>query len=122
MMQLKIIRTKVLLLSMLLLSFSVSLKAQNKGFVECIGSVLTETKGLEGVDIKVFKGNENSDNILSASNGKFILNLDYGFNYKVVFSKNGYVSKTVEFNTTVPPEEADIVRSGKWFKIDLFKI
>src|SRR5688572_16558860 len=115
-------KIKISIITLLLIVFNTNFSiAQKKGYVEVVGSVLIDSKGLEGADIKVFKGNENSDNALTSANGKFILNLDYGFNYRIVFSKNGYVSKTVVYDSSIPEGEEDIIRSNK-FKIELFKI
>jgi len=48
---------------------------------------------LEGADIKVMKGNENADNAMTAGKGNFIINLDLGNSYTIIFSKNGTVTK-----------------------------
>ena len=61
--------------------------AQKVGFLEINGNVLQDGKGLEGADIKVLKGTENVDNVLSSNGGKFIINLDLGQNYTIIFSK-----------------------------------
>ena len=76
---------------------------------------------MEGADIKVMKGNENADNALSSSGGKFILNLDLGFNYLVIFSKPGCITKTVAVDTHVPDSDKDQIQQFK-FKIELFKL
>ena len=95
--------------------------AQDKGYLEIMGSVLQDGKGMEGADIKVMKGNENSDNALSSSGGKFILNLDLGYSYLVIFSKPGHITKTVAVDTHVPAADKDQIQSFK-FKIELFKL
>ena len=98
-----------------------SVQAQDKGYLELFGSVTQDGKGMEGADIKVMKGNENSDNALTAGGGKFILNLDLGFSYSVIFSKKGCITKTVAIDTHVPDSEKDQMQSFK-FKIELFRL
>ena len=110
----------ILFLINISLLFGFSSKGQDKGYLEIFGSVTQDGKGMEGADIKVLKGNENSDNALSASGGKFILNLDLGFIYTVIFSKPGCISKAVAVDTHVPETEKDQIQSFK-FKIELFK-
>ncbi|MFN6092053.1 MAG: hypothetical protein ACK44N_06535, partial [Bacteroidota bacterium] len=97
-----------------------TLFAQEDGYLEVIGSVLQEGKGLEGTDITIMKGNEKFDNVITSSGGKFIVNLPFGFDYTLVFSKNGSVTKSVLVNTKVPDAEKSQIFSFK-FKMDLFK-
>ena len=65
------------------------------------------------------KGNEKFDNVITSSGGKFIINLPFGFDYTLVFSKNGSVTKSVLVNTKVPDAEKKQIFSFK-FKMDLF--
>src|SRR5688572_31557377 len=71
-------RLKRFLLPLIVLFFSslTSVQAQKEGYLEVLGFVLAESKGIEGASIKVLKGDENVDNFLSSSGGKFIINLD----------------------------------------------
>ncbi len=94
--------------------------AQEDGYLEVIGSVLQEGKGLEGADITIMKGNEKFDNVMTSTGGKFIVNLQFGFDYTLVFSKNGSVTKSVLVNTKIPDAEKKQIFSFK-FKMDLFK-
>jgi hypothetical protein len=59
-------RLRFTALILFLISSVIIAEAQKKGYVEVVGSVMVEGKGLEGADIKVFKGNENSDNALTS--------------------------------------------------------
>lgn len=103
-----------------LLLGSYSAFAQEDGYLEVVGSVQQESKGLEGADIKIFKGNENVDNVLSSAGGKFIINLELGHDYTIVFSKNGSFTKSVMIDTKVPDNYKKQIFSFK-FKMDLFK-
>ena len=67
-------RFATLLACSLLFASLTSSFAQKAGYLELVGQVLQDSKGLEGTDIKIVKGTENTDNALSASGGKFIFN------------------------------------------------
>jgi hypothetical protein len=109
-----------LMVAFCLLMGSYSAFAQQDGYLEVVGSVLQDSKGLEGADIKIFKGNENVDNVLSSAGGKFIINLELGHDYTIVFSKNGSFTKSVIIDTKVPDDYKKQIFSFK-FKMDLFK-
>src|SRR5213080_2172705 len=116
-------RLKRFLFPVIILFFSAlkPVQAQKEGYLEVLGSVLTEGKGVEGASIKVLKGEENVDNFLSSSGGKFIINLDLNHLYTITFSKNGYITKSVLIDTKVPPEENTQIYSYK-FKMELIKL
>ncbi|MBL0342089.1 MAG: hypothetical protein IPP71_14885 [Bacteroidetes bacterium] len=86
---------------------TIRLIAQGTGYLEVVGSVLQDSKGLEGSDIFVMKGNEKVDQISTNAGGKFIVNLELNSNYSIIFSKSGNISKTVEVDTKVPEESKD---------------
>ena len=109
------------LLIFTLLTLANSAFAQKQGYLEVLGSVTQDGKGLEGADIKVMKGNENADNAMTAGKGSFIINLDLGSTYTLVFSKNGSITKKVLVDTKVPDEYIAQIFSYK-FKIELFKL
>ena len=100
--------------------FASSSYAQPPGYLELLGNVQQDGKGLEGAEIKVMKGLETADNLLSSAGGKFIFNLDLGHLYTIVFSKNGTITKSVLVDTKVPESYETQIFSFK-FKIDLFK-
>ncbi|HMT29918.1 MAG TPA: cell envelope integrity protein TolA, partial [Bacteroidia bacterium] len=113
--------SKVVLSLIFLVTFSnFHSLAQGTGYLELVGSVLQLNKGLEGSDITVMKGNEKTGQYTTNAGGKFIVNLDLNASYTLIFSKNGSISKTVEFDTKVPDENKDQIFSLK-FKMDLFK-
>ena len=95
--------------------------AQNDGYLELLGTIMQEGKGLEGVDITILKGSEKIDNpLITAATGNFMVNLPFGFDYKVVVSKNGFATKSFLVNTKVPDSEKKQIFSFK-FKLDLIK-
>lgn len=66
-------RSIILLLAVLISHFSF---AQDQGYLELVGQVQQDGKGLEGAEIKVMKGSEAADNLLTSAGGKFIFNLE----------------------------------------------
>jgi hypothetical protein len=94
--------------------------SQDQGYLELVGQVQQDGKGLEGAEIKVLKGIENADNLLTSAGGKFIFNLDLGHVYTIIFLKNGSITKSVLVDTKVPEQYQKQIFSFK-FKIDLFK-
>ena len=111
-------RTLTLLVCSLLALITPAL-AQKQGYLEVLGSVTQDGKGLEGADIKVMRGNENADNAMTATKGSFIINLDLGNSYTIIFSKHGSITKKVLVDTKVPDEYKSQIFSYK-FKIELF--
>lgn len=105
----------------LVLFISPALFAQ-KGSLELLGNVKQNGKGLEGAEIKIMKGNEQVDNILSGNNGKFIINLDLDAVYTLLFTKSGCVTKSIIFDTRVPEPIKNQLLSNRKFGIELFKI
>ncbi|MCC6385055.1 MAG: hypothetical protein IT241_07875, partial [Bacteroidia bacterium] len=112
-----------LLKAILLLLFALPLTvmAQSTGYLEMVGKVQQDGKGLEGVSIRIFKGSEPIDEIITANAGRFIFNLDLQNSYTLVFSKRGAITKSVIVDTKVPVENSSIIFSYE-FKIDLFKV
>ncbi len=110
---------RLLLISYLFISLNAS--AQNSGYLELLGRVQQDGKSLEGASIRIFKGNEPIDEVITSSGGRFILNLDFNHLYTLVFSKRGAVTKAILVDTKVPLENQSIIFSYE-FKIDLFKI
>ena len=106
------------LLCLLLISAVTATFSQNPGYLEVVGSVYQANKGLEGADIIVMKGNEKVDQISTNAGGKFIVNLELNTAYTIVYTKNGSISKSVEFDTKVPDELQGQIFSLK-YKIDL---
>ena len=53
-----------------------SIKAQDKGYLEVVGSVNQDKKALEGAEISVMRGNEVVETLLTNSKGNFIVNLE----------------------------------------------
>lgn len=65
----------------------------------------TSSKKIEDVVVTVFKNGGKLVEAQTNASGKYELNLDYGADYKIVYSKNGLVTKNVAIDTRNIPEE-----------------
>lgn len=100
--QLKFLRTALVMLSLL---FSASLHAQVG--LEVPVKVDVENGKVDDVLIKLMK---NGKTIFSQSSvSKLKLRLNFNSNYTIVFTKPGYITKSVEFDTKAP---ADHIADG----------
>ncbi|MFM7078705.1 MAG: hypothetical protein ACKOYC_02820, partial [Bacteroidota bacterium] len=93
--------------------------AQDKGYLEVVGSVNQDKKALEGAEIIVMRGDEKVESLITNSKGNFIVNLELNSQYLIVYKKGGCVTKSVEFDTKVPEELNNQIFSLK-YKIELF--
>lgn len=62
-------------------------------------------KKMEGVDITVLKDGKEFENFRTSASGKYELNLPLGSDYKLIYTKPGYISKNVVLETRAVPEE-----------------
>jgi len=62
-------------------------------------------KKMEGVNITVLKDGKEVESFPTSVNGKYELHLVLGSTYKLVYSKQGYISKNVVLDTKAIPEE-----------------
>jgi hypothetical protein len=91
------------------LLFSFTADAQKKtAFLQFSGNVSSGTKKLPTAQLQVFENGSLKETIPAKENGSWIVTLDLGKEYILVYSCPGYVSKSVEVNTLVPPDAADI--------------
>ena len=63
------------------------------------------SKKLDGINVTVFKDGVKLSSVVTSANGKYEFNLDYGYEYKLLFDKPGMVGKNVAINTRSIPEE-----------------
>ena len=91
--------------------------AQNKCVVK--GNVTINGGDLNDVKITLLKNNE-YDNVKSVErNGRFLYQLDFGYNYILEFSKKNFVTKCVSISTEVPHK---ILENDSWFPPCIFSI
>lgn len=109
------VRTFVLLVGIILVA-QVSMAQKDvvamKGVLKQHGS----SKKLTGVTVTLFENGSQKGKVITSSNGKFDFGLAYDNDYKVVFTKDGYVSKNIVIDTkNIPPEE----KERGWFEIPM---
>lgn len=68
-----------------------SLSAQEKGYLEFAGRTIKDQKPLGGSHITVYKGSTKITDVTTGKNGKFMFDLEFGMDYKVVFTSPGCV-------------------------------
>jgi hypothetical protein len=112
------LRLKFFFLTALFLGASTFLSnAQKKtSFLQINGTIKTSGKNLGAVEIKVMENGSAVQSVQSKDNGSFIVMMDLNKDYEIVFSKPGYIPKTIIANSVVPPDQADI---GYAFKCNL---
>ncbi len=71
------------------------------------GSVVINGNSPEGAKVIVNKNGKKLDEISITKKGRFDLKLALGADYKMTFSKDGYVAKIVTINTEVPEESIE---------------
>ena len=84
------------------------------------GEVKEGKSRLNDAVIKVFK-NGTAINEETSSNGKYSFLLDYDANYTIEYSKNGYITKRVAFNTSNVSEEEKLYEWDFPTVVSLFK-
>ena len=99
--------------------FTVITSGQAVKHMEVNGKVQKGNKPAGAVNIEITSPGVATQNIVSKENGKFDFKLDLQKNYLIKFSKGGLVSKVIEFNTKLPPDQADIIYEYP-FNVELF--
>lgn len=105
------------------LSFSfTSLKAQVDD-IEASGLVKDErsNKLLSNVLVTKERDGKVMDSVRTGVNGRFILKLDFGYDYNIRLSKNGYVSKFININSENVPDENQVGGFGFDLNVNLFE-
>ena len=87
------------------LMFTNDLNAQN--YLEVPVKVEIENGNVDDLMIKVMKGGKPA--FTQSAVSKMKLKLNYNSNYTIIFSKDGYVTKSIEFDTKAP---ADHIKDG----------
>ena len=102
-------RFRTVLLAIAFFGTIASVYAQKKtAFVQFYGSTKSNSKNINGVTIDVFENGSVVQNLQSADNGSFIVMMDLNKQFLLVFSKSGYIPKSIQVNSAVPPDAADI--------------
>lgn len=87
------------------LAMSIASFAQNEYFIYGTVKDADTFKKLGDVGITVLKNGQEHDHIVVSNSGKFEFELPLGFDYTVIFEREGYVSKRLFLETSGIPEE-----------------
>ena len=71
------------------------------------GNIVTNESSPEGAKVIIAKNGNRIDEQSITKKGRFDLKLALGADYKITFTKDGYVTKTVSINTEVPEESIE---------------
>jgi hypothetical protein len=78
------------------------------------------SKKLDGIIVTVYKNGGKLAEVVTNASGKYEFNLDYGSDYKLVYSKPGMVSKNISIDTKNIPEEERVGGHGMNVEMTLF--
>jgi tetratricopeptide (TPR) repeat protein len=101
---------KYILILLVLLSNVISINGQQaERFLEARGMAELDDKPLANVTATLYEGVTKVNSMQTGTDGTFSFRLEANKNYIIEVSKNGLVTKKINFNTNLPDEE-----SGKW--------
>jgi serine phosphatase RsbU (regulator of sigma subunit) len=83
--------------------------AQNPPQLEVQGVTIHNGKTLSGVIINVIRGPSRESQVISKRNGRFDFKLDYGEDYVIEASKEGYITRKIIISTDI---DDDIIKAG----------
>jgi hypothetical protein len=101
---------------------TVALPAGAQDMVYIFGTVKDyfSSKKLDNVTVSVYKNGALLTEVRANASGKYELNLDYGADYKLVYSRPGMVSKIIAMDTRNVPEEDRLGGHGFNLEMTLF--
>ena len=83
--------------------------AQNSPQLEVQGVTIHNGKTLSGVIINVIRGSSIEKQVISKRNGRFDFKLNYGEDYVIEASKEGYITRKIIISTNI---DDDIIKAG----------
>ena len=103
----------------IILFFFISLQTWSQS-LEIKGVVKEGKKNLSGVTVKYIEKGRVEDEFVTTENGKILYKLGLKTEYIVEFSKEGYVTKKLQFLTDIPNDSSS--RNSEFtFVVELFK-
>jgi hypothetical protein len=79
------------------------------------------SKKLDGITVTVYKNGAKLAEVVTSASGKYEFNLDYGSDFKLVYTKPGMVSKNISIDTKNIPEEERVGGHGMNVEMTLFQ-
>ena len=93
--------------------------AISQNALSVMGEVNCSYGALEGAFIKIKNDTSVVETYKTNENGAFYFDLNYGFKYKVSFSKRGYSSKSLIVNTSLPEKKTSDINQLIKIKLEL---
>ncbi|MFM9053190.1 MAG: hypothetical protein ACKOKF_12915, partial [Bacteroidota bacterium] len=108
------------LLTLLLFFCSLNGALADSGYVQVRGKARKANNPESGVTISISAPGATPQSLVSKDNGTYNFRLELQKDYTITFSKDGLITKTIIFNTSVPVDEMDII-FDKDFNMDMFE-
>jgi hypothetical protein len=87
------------------------------------GTVKKNKKKVEGAVVSLFRGSTQVQQVTTAANGRFSVNLELNSEYTLTISKAGHISKKFYFNTKgIPDERAKEEFGGQDIEVSIFEM
>jgi len=92
-----------------------------QGYLPIVGNLKIEKGNLYGAKVVIMKDGEETGSKALSANPRLTMNLELNATYVLAFMKDGYVTKSMMFTTTVPADYKNEVFEPFKFNISLFK-
>lgn len=112
---------RIFILTLFILNYSNNLLAESPPF-KLKGNISIIRGNLADVKVDIYKNGNKIKTLTPNSLGKYEYELEYQNEYKLTFSKPGFVEKSMIIDTHLPPEQLDKDFKYKWdTDVKLFK-
>ena len=95
---------KIILILLLSLVINFSSQSQDRKYFIIKGKIISETDPTENGSIQIIKNDKSSENFQIPKHGRLRLELDYNAEYRLIFTQQGFLPKSVLVNTGLPQE------------------
>lgn len=98
--------SKIALIFFLCAVVNLSALAQHPKYFIITGKILSEIAFIENCSVQIVKNNRPAVSTQIPRHGRFRLELDYNCDYQLIFTREGYMAKTIRVNTQIDEEIA----------------
>lgn len=98
--------SKIALIFFLCAVVNLSSLAQHPKYFIITGKILSEIALIENCSVQIIKNNRPALSTQIPKHGRFRLELDYNCDYQLIFTREGYIDKTIRVNTQIAEEIA----------------
>lgn len=100
-------QVKLVLLVFLSILFFLSSQSQTRKYFIINGKIISDMNNTDFSSVKIVKDKKNSATAQIPGHGRFRLELEYNSEYELTFQKEGFQSKTIVVNTSIPEKALD---------------